>query len=70
MIVPMTAGSVPLQDLCVPGRATVAWFQTQQPELYSMDRFPVFILGDGQTHYYGFPEFGDKPGAMQSAVAS
>ncbi len=56
------------QGLCVPGRATVAWFKGQQPQLYSAARLPVFILHDGQRAWYGFPEFGDKPGAVPGGM--
>eukprot|EP00879_Flechtneria_rotunda_P029519 GHRR01031931.1.p1 GENE.GHRR01031931.1~~GHRR01031931.1.p1 ORF type:complete len:272 (+),score=46.65 GHRR01031931.1:67-882(+) len=52
------------KGLCVPGRATVAWFKPPQPRLYHSSSFPVFILQDDHTDaaYYGFPEHGDAPG--------
>lgn len=52
-----------VQGVVLPGRATVAWFESQHPELYQPHNFPVFILQDEETGvpYYGFPEF-DYPG--------
>jgi hypothetical protein len=54
------------QGLTVPGRATVAWFQPSEPQLFHHSRFPVFLLQEEQQGdpFYGFPEFGRFPGEL------
>lgn len=51
----------PLRALALPERQVVAWFKPRRPELFSLDRFPVFNLQVDEGHYYGFPEH-DVPG--------
>lgn len=59
----ITAGSwasslIPeLQELAVPERQVLAWFQPVRPELFQPDRFPVFYLEVEEGRYYGFPSF-------------
>ncbi len=36
-------------------RQVVAWFQPTAPELYSRERFPVFIVQEDGINHYGFP---------------
>jgi len=47
-----------LADLAIPERQVLAWLQPTQPELFTPERFPVFIIQLGEEHYYGFPIFG------------
>jgi sarcosine oxidase len=54
-----TAGMVPsLENLAVPERQVLAWFQPEQPELFTPDVFPVVNAEFEEGHYYGFPIFG------------
>ena len=51
------------QDLAVPERQVLAWFQPQKPEIFSPGKLPVWILDDatGQESdkmYYGLPLWG------------
>ncbi|HEX6655172.1 MAG TPA: N-methyl-L-tryptophan oxidase [Candidatus Limnocylindria bacterium] len=50
-----------LAPLAVPERQVLAWFQTLRPELFTPERFPVFVLDVEEGSYYGFPEH-DVPG--------
>jgi len=38
-------------------RQSVAWFQTERPELFTPERLPVFNLVLDEEHFYGFPVF-------------
>jgi sarcosine oxidase len=44
-----------LEGLVQIERQVVGWFQPQQPDLFSPERFPVFVLDDSNAIYYGFP---------------
>jgi sarcosine oxidase len=50
-----------LAPLAVPERQVLAWLQPTRPELFTPDRFPVFLLDVEEGSYYGFPEH-DVPG--------
>jgi sarcosine oxidase len=51
-----------LASLAVPERQVLAWLQPTRPELFTPDRFPVFLLDvEGDGSYYGFPVH-DVPG--------
>ncbi|MGI9147522.1 MAG: N-methyl-L-tryptophan oxidase [Chloroflexota bacterium] len=47
-----------LQGLAAPERQVVIWLKIHRPELFSIDRFPVFNVMVPEGHFYGFPEFG------------
>lgn len=47
-----------LAGLAEPERQVLGWFQTPQPDHFTPDRFPVFILDAEEGHFYGFPAFG------------
>ncbi|KAG2492140.1 hypothetical protein HYH03_009631 [Edaphochlamys debaryana] len=57
-----------LQELCVPERQVVGWFDIEVPSrpLFAPDRFPVFLIEEtpGGDAYYGFPEQADRPGLL------
>jgi sarcosine oxidase len=42
----------------VAERQVLAWLDPLSPELFSPDRFPVFVLIVEEGEYYGFPVFG------------
>ncbi|MDE2840464.1 MAG: N-methyl-L-tryptophan oxidase [Chloroflexota bacterium] len=42
----------------VPERQVMGWFQPAQPELFAVERFPVFNCLVPEGHYYGFPIHG------------
>jgi sarcosine oxidase len=46
------------QDLAVPERQVLGWFQPLAPERFAPDVFPVFNLTVEEGRYYGFPVFG------------
>jgi sarcosine oxidase len=50
-----------LGRLAVPERQVLAWLQPARPELFTPERFPVFVLDVEDGNYYGFPEH-DVPG--------
>jgi sarcosine oxidase len=50
-----------LERLAKPERQVLAWLQPIRPELFTPDRFPVFVLDVPEGSYYGFPEH-DVPG--------
>jgi sarcosine oxidase len=50
-----------LGDLARPERQVLAWLQPLRPELFTPDRFPVFLLDVEEGSYYGFPVH-DVPG--------
>ena len=55
-------GIVPaLAELAVPERQVLAWLQPTRPELFSPERFPVFVIDVEEGSYYGFPVH-DVPG--------
>jgi sarcosine oxidase len=45
----------PLEDLAVPERQVLAWFQPLQPDLFGPEVFPIFNLEVDEGHLYGFP---------------
>ena len=50
-----------LAALARPERQVLGWFQPTTPELFSPDRFPVFLLDTEEGSHYGFPVH-DVPG--------
>jgi sarcosine oxidase len=50
-----------LAPLARPERQVLAWFQPTAPELFSPERFPVFLLDTEEGSHYGFPVY-DVPG--------
>jgi sarcosine oxidase len=50
-----------LAPYAVPERQVLAWLQPSRPELFSPERFPVFLLDVEEGSYYGFPVH-DVPG--------
>ena len=50
-----------LARLAVPERQVLIWTQALEPELFTADRFPVFVLDVDGESYYGFP-IHDVPG--------
>lgn len=50
-----------LQAVAVPERQVLAWLQPAKPELFALDRFPVFNLQVEEGRYYGFPIY-EVPG--------
>jgi sarcosine oxidase len=44
-----------LDGLAVPERQVLAWLTPQRPELFTPDRFPVFLIDVDEGSYYGFP---------------
>ncbi len=47
-----------LKKLAVPERQVLAWFQPQEPEYFSPERFPVFNMAVPEGRFYGFPVSG------------
>jgi len=47
-----------LERLAIPERQVLGWFQPIHPQLFTLDRFPVFNLAAPEGRYYGFPVFG------------
>lgn len=47
-----------LEQLAVPERQVLAWFQPVRPERFRPDNFPVFNLTVEEGRYYGFPVYG------------
>lgn len=50
-----------LAELAVPERQVLAWLQPTAPELFTPERFPVFLLDVEEGSFYGFPVY-DVPG--------
>lgn len=50
-----------LAELAKPERQVLAWLQPNRPELFTTERFPVFILDVPEGSFYGFPVH-DVPG--------
>jgi sarcosine oxidase len=50
-----------LVELAVPERQVLAWLQPRRPELFGLERFPVFLVDVEEGSYYGFPVH-DVPG--------
>lgn len=50
-----------LAGLAVPERQVLAWLQPKEPDLFGIDRFPVFNLQVEEGRYYGLPVY-DVPG--------
>jgi sarcosine oxidase len=44
-----------LAELAVPERQVLAWLTPRHPELFTPDRFPVFLIDVAEGSYYGFP---------------
>lgn len=47
-----------LAPVAVPERRVLLWAGTRQPELFTPQALPVFILDVEEGLFYGFPEFG------------
>ena len=45
----------PLAHLFTPERQVLLWTQPVRPELYQVDRFPIFVLESPEGRFYGFP---------------
>ena len=54
----MSRLAAPLRGLAVPERQVLLWTQPLRPEWYRVGAFPVFILDDDGTEWYGFPSYG------------
>ena len=50
-----------LDGVAVPERQVLAWLQPLRPDLFTLDRFPVFNLQVEEGRYYGFPVY-EVPG--------
>ncbi len=50
--------AAPLRTLSVPERQVLLWTQPLRPERFRVGAFPVFILDEGGTEWYGFPSYG------------
>jgi sarcosine oxidase len=50
-----------LAAVAVPERQVLAWFQPTRPELFTPERFPVFVIEVEEGSHYGFP-LHDVPG--------
>ena len=48
-----------LKGIAVPERQVLGWFQPRRPDLFRLDRFPVFNVLVEEGRFYGFPVFGD-----------
>ena len=44
-----------LSTLAMPERQVLGWFTPRRPELFEVDRFPVFLLDVEEGSFYGFP---------------
>ena len=44
-----------LEALAVPERQVLAWLTPRRPDLFTPDRFPVFLVEVEEGSYYGFP---------------
>jgi sarcosine oxidase len=44
-----------LAEFATPERQVLAWLTPHRPELFTPDRFPVFLLDVEEGSYYGFP---------------
>lgn len=54
-----------LAQKAVPERQVLIWMETQKPDWFTPERFPVWNAQVEEGRYYGFPEFnpdGDTPG--------
>mgnify|MGYP001605238376 CR=1 FL=1 len=54
-----------LEQKAIPERQVLIWLETQKPEFFTPERFPVWNGVTEEGRYYGFPEFnpsGDTPG--------
>ena len=50
-----------LAAAATPERQVLIWIQPRVPELFAVDRFPVFLIDTDAGNYYGFPAH-DLPG--------
>jgi sarcosine oxidase len=46
-----------LAPVAVPERQALAWLTPKRPELFTPDRFPVFLIDVADGSYYGFPAY-------------
>jgi len=44
-----------LEDLAIPERQALAWFQPIEPGKYQPESFPIFNIEVDEGHFYGFP---------------
>ncbi|GAC1657562.1 MAG: N-methyl-L-tryptophan oxidase [Candidatus Dormibacteraceae bacterium] len=54
-----------LAGILQPERQVLAWLETRQPELFSADRFPVFVMEVPEGMYYGFPLHAGGPAGVK-----
>jgi sarcosine oxidase len=47
-----------LRGLAEPERQVLIWLAIRRPELFTLERFPVFNVLVPEGRFYGFPEFG------------
>lgn len=47
-----------LETHAVPERQVLGWFHPNRPELFTPNRFPVFVVENDDATYYGFPVYG------------
>jgi sarcosine oxidase len=47
-----------LKGIVKPERQVLLWVQPLRRELFQIDTFPVFYLQDGDSKFYGLPEYG------------
>jgi sarcosine oxidase len=50
--------AAPLRTLAVPERQVLLWTLPLRPDWFRVGAFPVFILDDDGTEWYGFPGYG------------
>lgn len=50
-----------LAAVAVPERQVLGWFGPMRPDLFTVERFPVFVLDVEEGSFYGFPQH-DMPG--------
>jgi sarcosine oxidase len=47
-----------LEGLAIPERQVLIWLGIRRPDLFTLERFPVFNVLVPEGRFYGFPEFG------------
>ena len=50
--------ATPRRTLGSRRQRVLIWFQIRRPELFTLERFPVFNVLVPERRFYGFPEFG------------
>ena len=54
-----------LAPVLAPERQVLAWLRVGRPELFTAERFPVFIMEVPEGMYYGFPLFAGGPPGLK-----